>query len=188
MKNLICFTAIAVLVTACNKNNNEPYSYEQSTIYSQSDNANFSAVLLDIKPYILDNNVKKYLVNSTITNVTLKMDENDFGDHNSLSIDTSLITKQIVNNYVVTTEDVSYPVNIPFRTNDQPLTNAGEFSSLLNNRVILSPGFYHCKIASFEIKLANNTIKKISTNITKYIEVKQGMKNQYLGEFEILIK
>ncbi len=181
-------SVMAVLFSACSKPKNQPYSYELSTIYSASNNTNFSSILLDLKPYIMDNGVKKYIVDPVISNVVLKVDDNDFGDQNSLSLDTSIITKQIVNNFFVTAEDITYPVNVPFRTDDKPLTNAGEFSSLLNNIIILSPGFYHCKIASFEIKTANNVTKKVLTNVSNYFEIRSGMKNYYFGAFEILIK
>jgi hypothetical protein len=187
MKKIILPICLAAALCACEKHP-EPYQYEQSTIYSESARSTFGSILLDIRPYILDNNVKKYIVAPVITKVTLKVDDEDFGDYPSLAMDTSVIEKQLVNSYFTTEEAIRYAVIVPFRTNNEPLHTAGQYSALLNNYVVLSPGFYHCRIASFELRLSDNTLKKVVTNITQNFEIKANTKNCYLGEFEILIK
>lgn len=188
MKKITMLLFATTLFTACNKTDKSPYSYERGNIYSESDNTNFSSVLLELKPYIMDNNVKKYIVNAQIDSVLLQLDGENFGKENSLALDTSIVEKETVNNYFVTTDYISYPVNVYFKTEQPSLNTAGEYSSLLNNRVTVSPGFYNCRIASFQIKTASGTIKKVSTNISQFFEVKSGMKNYYLGSFEVLVK
>lgn len=188
MKNLIIPLACALLLGSCNKTKDSPYAYEQSNIYSTSNNVNFGTILLDLRPYVMDNNVKKYVVSPQIKNVSLKVDKFDFGANNSLPIDTSIVAKDLVNNRFVTTEDIKYPVIVNFKTDNEPITTAGQYSDLLNNYVVIGPGFYNCRIYSFDITKADNTTQTVYTNIYHNFEVRSGMGNIYFGTFEVLVK
>ncbi len=186
MKKIILLFSTA-LFFGCTKKDYSPYSYEESTIYSENNKQNFSNIVLSIKPYIMVANTKKYIVNQKINKVTLTINDDDFGYNSSFGLDTSIILKQTINSYLVTDEELVYNAVVPFIRPENATITAGDYSSLLNNFVILRNGFYSCRLNSFEIKLANGTIKKVSTNISRIIEVTSNTTSCSMGSLEVLI-
>jgi hypothetical protein len=185
-KILVLLTTI--ILFGCQKTNNTPYSYEESTIYSNDNKQIFSNIVLSIQPYIIVSGNKKYITNQKITNITLTINEDDFGYNNSFAIDTSIIAnKQIYNNYIVSDNELVYDAVIPFIRPANNTVTAQDYSSLLNNYIILRNGFYSCRLSSFEIMLSNNTIKKIKTNQSKIIEVTGNTTSCFMGIIEVLI-
>jgi hypothetical protein len=143
---------------------------------------------MEIKPYIVVSGVKKYVVSDSIFNVTIKTNADTFGINNSLRIDTNALSNQTSGAYRVTSDDFKYPTRVVFKTDKNIATTAGEYSQLLNRTLVLAPGYYYVNISSFEIKQANGVKKKVSSLAGKTVEIKDGMKNMFLGEFEILVK
>jgi hypothetical protein len=174
---------------SCKKSTEQsPYAYNESTIFSDNNKALFTEFLMEIKPYILVGGVKKYVVSDSIFNVTIKTNADTFGINNSLRVDTNALSNQTSGAYRVTSDDFKYPTRVVFKTDKNIATTAGEYGQLLNRTLVLAPAFYYVNISSFEIKQANGVKKKVSSLAGKTVEVKDGMKNMFLGEFEILVK
>lgn len=185
---LLLLSGIMILLS-CSKEDYYPFPYSnESTIYSESDDTRFREFLIILKPYIEVNNEKKYLVTDTILNVGININGKDWGKFSSFDIDTSLFIKETENKYKVTSDIIKYSVIAPYQTSKDILTMAGEYSDMLNNYLILEPGFYICEIKSFEIKLNDGSKRKIDTFIVELIEIKENSRSTFVGEFEILIK
>ncbi len=189
MKNTFLILLFIGILTSCKKESNSPYTYSsESTIYSESTSTTFKEILFIIKPYIVINNQKEYLVAESINNLSLKVNNSIWGNFQSLTIDTSRIDKKIINNYLVSNSSVQYTVIASQQSDKDTLTTAGEYSDLINNFLTLKPGDYICQIDYFDIKLINSQIKRIYPMITVPLEVKENVKSSYIGEFEIEIK
>lgn len=190
MKN-IRFLLLLLLpfVIACTKDDNEALNYNSSsTIYSDENTTTFREILLVLKPYLLVDGHKKYLVAEEISNVSLTINDKFWGSFDSYTINTSLYgnTSQS-GNYVVSDSMVRYPVIAPYQSLKDTLTTAGEYAQLLNNLFTLEPGFYFCRLTSFEIKDVNGETHSFETNIMQAIEIKENSRSAFLGEFEVLI-
>jgi len=189
MKNTFLILLLIGILTSCKKENNSPYTYSsESTIYSESASTTFKEILFIIKPYVIINNQKEYFVAESINNLSLKVNNNIWGNFQSLTIDTSRIDKMIINNYLVSNSPIQYTVIASQQSDKDTLTTAGEYSDLINNFLTLKPGDYICQIDYFDIKLSNSQIKRIYPMITVPLEVKENVKSSYIGEFEIEIK
>ena len=190
MKNirLLLFLLLPLLM-ACSEDENGPYNYDSSsTIYAEQTTTAFREILLVLKPYVMVDGHKKYVVADKISNVSLTINNKLWGNFNSFAINTSLYgnTSQS-GNYTVSDSMVRYPVIAPYQSLKDTLTTAGEYAQLLNNLVILEPGYYFCRITSFEITDLNGKTHSFETNIMKAIEIKVNSRSSFLGEFEVLI-
>lgn len=189
MKNLFLVLLFIAILISCKKEDNSPYTYSsESTIYSESENTTFKEILFIIKPYIIVNNEKEYVVARYINNISLRVNNSIWGNFQSLMIDTSRIDKKVVNDYLVTNNPIKYTVIAPQQSVKDTLTTAGEYSDLINNFLTLKPGDYICQIDSFDIRLINSQIKRIYPMITVLLAVKENVKSSFIGEFEIEIK
>lgn len=189
--NKLLFTGMILLfltLTGCNKQDYTPYSYSnESTIYSDSKTTQFRELVIIIEPYILIGNEKKYIVTDTIKNVNIKISNKLWGIYNSFGIDTSIFKKEKTTNFYSTNTVTKYSIIAPYKSGNDTLKTAGEYSDLLNNYLTLEPGNYICQIESFDIKQIDGTIKKIKPFIVVPVEVKENSRNAFLGEFEIQI-
>ena len=177
------------VLISCKNGDSSPYTYSsESTIYSETQNTTFKEILFIIKPYIIVDNQKQYLVAKSISNISVRVNNNIWGSFQSLTIDTLRIQKKILNNYFVTNNPVKYSVIAPQQSDKDTLTTAGEYSDLLNNFLTLKPGDYICQIDSFDIGLINSQKKRIYPMITVPLEVKENVGSSFIGEFEIEIK
>jgi hypothetical protein len=170
----------------CKKQDNSPYAYSnESTIYSDSKTTTFRELVIMIDPYILQGNVKEYIVTDTLRNVKILMNNEPWGMFNSFPLDTSLFTKVNLSGMSVTATPVRYSVIAPYTPSNDTLHTAGEYADLLNNFLTLEPGNYICQVESFEIKLSDGTIKKIKPFIVIPVEVKENNRSALVGEFEV---
>ena len=188
MKKVVLILFIFILFNGCQKDNPAPYTYNESTIYSDNSKTLFSEILLILKPYIVSAGQKKYIVSDSIVNVILKLDNDQWGTYSSFPMDTSLIVNYSLSNYLVSDSSVSYSIKIPYQPAKEVLTTAGEYSDLLNNTITLAPGFYFCSIESFEIKYQTGATKKVKPNISAAIEVKANTRSSFMGEFEVKVE
>jgi hypothetical protein len=177
------------LLMACNKDDNEAWNYNSSsTIYSDENATAFSEILLVLKPYVMVDGHRKYVVTDRISNVSLTINNKLWGNFNSFAINTSLYgnTSQS-GNYTVSDSIVRYPVIAPYQSLKDTLTTAGEYAQLLNNLMTLEPGFYFCRLSSFEVRGLSGETHSFETTIVKAIEIKENSRSAFLGEFEVLI-
>jgi hypothetical protein len=111
----------------------------------------------------------------------------EWGLFKSLSIDTSHIQKEIINNHILSNMPIKYAVIAPQQPFKDTLTTAGEYSSLLNNFLVLQPGDYICQVEFFDIKLQSNQYQRVYPMISVPLFVLENSKSSFIGEFEIEI-
>lgn len=184
---LLTFTALFGL-TACDKEYSDAYSYDSSsTIYTRENSTRFRELLLVIKPYLLENGQKKYIVTDAVRNVRLSINSKPWGSFNSLDVNTSLYLNSALGEFRVSDSAVKYAVIAPFQSQKDTLTTAGEYAQLLNNIFMLEPGFYFCKLESFELKDLSGETHFYETSVIQAVEIRENTRSAFLGEFEILI-
>lgn len=189
MKNLrILLFLLLPLLMACEEDNG-PYNYtSESTIYSDENTTSFREILLVLKPYVTVDGHKKYVVADEVSNVSLTINDKFWGSFDSYALNTSLYGNTIQSGiFMVSDSLVRYPVIAPYQITRDTLSTAGEYAQLLNNLMTLEPGFYFCRISSFEVKDVSGVIHSFETNIMQAIEIKENSRSAFLGEFEVLI-
>ena len=185
--NLV-MTLVVMFFASCSKSEESPYSYSsESTIYSTSNKRILRELMFILKPYMIHENTKKYIVVSSITNVKVLINGQEWGIFTSLSIDVSNINKVVADNFYVRTEPVKYVTKAPYVPSNEVLTTAGEYSELLSRYISLQPGGYICQIEYIELTDNNGDTHRAYPLIAEYFEVKENIVSAYLGEFEILI-
>jgi hypothetical protein len=188
MKKSLLIIIISLLFIKCSKQDYSPYSYSnESTIYSDSKTTQFREFVVIIDPYILDGSEKKFIVTDTIKNVTIKISDKLWGIYNSFGIDTSIFINEKLTNFYSTNTVTKYSIIAPYKTSNDNLTTAGEYSDMLNNYLTLEPGAYICQIESFDIKQLDGTLRKVKPFIVVPIEVKENSQSALVGEFEVQI-
>ncbi|MCL2327427.1 MAG: hypothetical protein FWC39_02810 [Bacteroidetes bacterium] len=185
----LCLVVLSMftLLTACSKND-APYSYSsESTIYSTSGKRVLRELMFILKPYVIHENTKKYIVTSSITNVKILINGQEWGVFESFKVDTSRINKQIADNFYVRQEPVKYVTQALYTISNEILTTAGEYSELLERYISLPPGGYVCQIEYIELTDNDGNTHRAYPLTTEYFEVKENIVSAYIGEFEILI-
>jgi hypothetical protein len=185
---LLLLSAIFSL-TACTEEDFTPFTYSsEATIYSQSgEQTRLRELLLVIKPYLLIEGEKKYIVTDSLYNVAISINLKPWGQFFSLPKDPELYSSEPLNSYQVTAAQVKYGVLAPYRSDNDTLTTAGEYAQLLNNFILLEPGFYFCEVESFDIKDVNGNRKTVRTSILETVEIQANSRSAFIGEFEVLV-
>lgn len=186
----ISLLIVSFLFTGCEKDEDlSPYSYQnESTIYSGGSTIQFREILLTIKLFVNTPDGKKYVVTDSLLNVTIKMNEVVWGVMNSLSIDTSAIVKELNNSYFLTEFPVKYNILARYQPSKPVLTTAGEYADMLRSFLILEPGFYFCRIISFQFRMPDGKMKTVVPLISETIEITKDTRSLFLGEFEVEIR
>jgi len=188
--SIVVITALFVAVfTSCSKDDGLSYSYSSEyTIYSASNQRILRELMFILKPYMIHEGVKKYIVVSSIDNINVLINGQEWGKSSSLVVDVSNINKEVAENFYVRMEPVKYVTRAPFvLSTDEILTTAGEYSELLSRYMSLQPGGYICQIEYIELTDNNGDIHRAYPLIAEYFEVKENIVSAYVGEFEILI-
>lgn len=173
---------------SCEKDTTDAYSYNSSsTIYSSENSTRFKELLLVLKPYVMVDGQKKYVVTETVCNVKLSVNGKAWGSFDSYNVNTSLYVNSSQGDYLVSDTAVKYAVVAPYQSLKDTLTTAGEYAQLLNNIFVLEPGFYFCKVESFEVKNLSGVTHKFETPVLQAVEIKENSRSAFLGEFEVLI-
>ncbi|MDR3235845.1 MAG: hypothetical protein LBT48_03860 [Prevotellaceae bacterium] len=188
MKHLFLFSnwlllGCACLLGACSDAGIDP------AIYSPVNKTVFSEIILFLKPYVVNNNQKHYVVTDSLRNIVIKINNKTWTANHSYSIDTAYVNhKSTVGSYRVTTESLSYPLLLNVVTYPDKFNTAGEYADLLNNFFNLEPGIYICQIHSFDLSTAGGQAATINTPTLSFpLEVKADQRSANLGEFEIEI-
>ena len=186
--NKLCIVFVIMFLLACDKGNETDYSYSsESTIYSSSQKTILRELMFMLKPYLFHEGTKKYIVVSSITNVKVLINGQEWGIFQSFEVDVSRINKEEVNNFYVRSEPVKYVTQAPYLISSQILTIAGEYSELLSRYISLQPGGYICQIEYIELIDNNGYTHRAYPLIAEYFDVKENTVSAYIGEFEILI-
>lgn len=182
--------AILLLLSACSKDDDyQGYSYNENTIYSESNKTQFTEVIAFISPYILSNGEKKYVVVDNLKDITVSINDRSWTSEKSYGIETALVNNKVLeNDFWVTSEKMVYPIVVNVRIQPEVFTTAGEYASLLNNYYTLSPGTYVCHIKSFNIASNSGVSKSVyMPNTYLPLEIKESQVSANIGQFEILI-
>lgn len=165
------------------------YSYfSESTIFSSDTSVTFREVLLVIRPFMLENSVKKYIVTDTLLNVRVKMNNTLWSVTRSLFLDTTAVEGSASGNFMVTDTPLKYSIIAGYQPQKDTLTTAGEYSELLRGFMIIEPGVYFCRVESFEFRMNDGNLKKVVPLISEMIEITEDTRSLFLGEFEVEIK
>jgi hypothetical protein len=186
---IVLFIFDLLLLTSCYKGDGYLYQYDEPTIYSASDKVVFSEIVLFLKPFVNDGAQKKYIVTDSLRNIVIKINNRVWTTPNSYGLDTMHVNnKASVNNYRVTPEAVTYPVQINVVSYPEVFETAGQYADLLNNYFYLNPGIYICQLQSFDVKnVSGNTVTIYTPSISLPLEIKPDQRSVNLGEFEVLI-
>ncbi len=186
---ILAFFIISALWSCTKTTDEKPFTYDnEQTIYSYSNQSVLREILFIIKPFVIINQTKKYLLTDTLYNIKVEINNKPWGTCNSIGLDTSIYTSNSFDNLILTNDSVKFPVICKLTPTKTLLTTAGEYSDLLNNFFTLEPGFYFCSIRSFDIKTNTGETKTYKANIVVPIEVTNNTKSLFLGEFEVLLE
>ncbi len=183
--------AMMISFFACSEDDSSAgYSYNDPTIYSSSNKTLFSEVIFFLKPYVEENDIRKYIVTDTLFNISLKINNQYSYLSYSLPMDTLHIEgKESSGNFRTTSTDIHYPVIMNVDVKPESFNTAGQYANLLNNYFTLSPGVYVCQIISFDIKTSSGITTTVYTPSLSFpLEVKENTTSSNLGEFAIPVK
>lgn len=184
MKKMI-IPLLAILFSACSKDDFSRFYYEDETIYSQSNKVKLSEVVVFISPYIPDDNIKQYIVIDQLKNIKISIAGKTYIGESSYKIDTDLIQdKKIIADYETSQNKIIYPTSISTIVSKSNITTAGEYAELLSDFDVLPAGTYICQIQSFEI---NGKMINIPSTFVP-ITIDHSVASVNLGEFEIKIQ
>ena len=185
---VVITTLFVVVFTSCSEDGGLPYSYSsESTIYSTSNQHILRDLMFILKPYMIHEGVKKYIVVSSIDSINILINGQEWGKSSSLAVDVSNINKTVMENFYVRTEPVKYVTKAPFVLSNEILSTAGDYSELLSRYMSLQPGGYICQIEYIELTDNNGDTHRYYPLIAEYFEVIENIVSAYVGEFEILI-
>ena len=193
MKTKILFiSTVLQFLFSCSSDDDYGYSSSYSyaneyAIYETTDETVFREFVLILKPYVMINGAKQYLVTDSLSNVNIKINDKDWGVFTSLDVEPALFDTEENNGMAFTDEPVKYAVLAPYQTSKDTLTTAGEYSNLLNKQFTLEPGIYIFEIESFDFKMSDGTIKTVKTPVVEPVEITENTRNIFVGEFEIKI-
>lgn len=182
---ILCFI-LTVIFSACSKNDTSPYTYSsQATIFSEDEEVTFRELVFMIRPFVISEGEIKYVVTDSIFNVEVSINDEPWGNFESLGLNTSVFDTEVLGDLLVTDALVKYPVIAPFQSKKDTFNLAGEYADLLNNYLVLEPGAYICEIESFEMLLQNGDIKHVETYIVEHIQIGEDVVSVFLGEFDV---
>jgi hypothetical protein len=187
-KARLIIVAAMLVLTSCSKGDSVLYRYDEPTIYSSSDEVAFSELILFLKPVVYEGVQKKYVVADRLRNIVVKVNNRAWTAPASYELDT-LHTgdRSTLGRYRVTSEPVSYPVQIDVVSYPEAFRTAGEYADLLNNYFYMPPGAYICQVSSFDVPSISGTATIYTPSISFPIEIKAGQRSLSIGEFEVVV-
>lgn len=182
----LCFA----FLSSCGNDDYSRYSYDDPTIYSNSDKVTLSELVLFLSPYIEKGGQKHYVVVDSLQNLKINVNKRQIIAGKSYELDTSrLPDTEIVGGYLTTTEKINYPFVINIRIEPENPQTAGDYSDILNKYFVLPPGTYVSQIVSFDVLASDESVNTIYTPSLSFpLEVKENQASAGLGEFEVRIK
>ncbi|HAD98066.1 MAG TPA: hypothetical protein DCG19_11715 [Cryomorphaceae bacterium] len=171
----------------CDKYDGNPYSYDQQSIFSESGDNLFREFVLLLKPYILENGERRYVVCDSLLEVEIHINGREWGEFASLDIDAQSYDPTTFQGYKVSNSEVKYAVIAPYALPEDTLQTAGEFAGLINSLHILKPGDYIAEVPKFKIRRADGGITTVRANITEWVRVTENSTSAFIGEFEIAL-
>ena len=183
----LLFCLPAVLMVSCAKGDYSSYSYNEETIFSNSDKTLFTEVMFFVTASTEIGGEKHYIFADNLRNLEIEVNGRRWAANHSERLDTvNLRGKQTAGIYRTTTDKVSFPFVINVRPDTGNPQTAGDYSDLLNNYVTLPPGSYLCRIRSFDIPLREGAVSTVYTPwLNLALEVRENTAATNLGNFEI---
>ncbi len=178
---------VSQLLFSCSQDSDSGY-YNNPATYTESNTVRCTEVILLIAPYTNDGGAKKFVVANQISNLNISINGSAIAPMPSYIVDTlHLRNKTTVNGFRVSDDMVQFAVEANVTTTTGNPETAGDYASMLNNRLTLDPGSYIFQIVSFDIMQANGTLKTVYPNITTSLEIKENYSSGYAGTFEVSV-
>ncbi|MBN2682160.1 MAG: hypothetical protein JXR58_06600 [Bacteroidales bacterium] len=188
-KLIIVFLALSsFLLHNCSENEglySNPTYYNESTIYSANNKADFREILCIINLTSDDGTGEKYVVSPQINEIVFTVNDNLWGKFSTSTIDTSTVNYYISGNLILSNQSINYPLVAKFIPENDTLTLAGEYANLLLDFSVIEPGTYLCRIESLKFTDANSDTISVYPHITIPFEVEDGAISTYIGTFNI---
>lgn len=165
----------------------DPTYYNESTIYSANNNADFREILCIINLTSNDGTGDKYVVSPQISELVFTVNDKPWGKFNSSIIDTSTVNYIQSGNLLLSNQSLNYPLVARFIPENDTLTMAGEYANLLLDFSVIEPGTYLCRLESLKFTDANSDTICVYPHLTIPFEVEEGAISTFLGTFNIPI-
>ena len=181
MKKIFSLFLLGIFIIGCN---DDDYSSENLNVISDSQDVPFKEIIFLVN---LKTNDSTYVVVKEIDSINIYVNTFSWAKLNSASIDTTKISKFIVNNRFESNNKISYLVVAKQALTQSNFNTAGDYAQYLNSLYELQPGEYACLIESFQITLNDSTTVKYYPYSYKSFRVESNMRSVFIGEFDINI-
>lgn len=181
MKKIFALMLLGIFIIGCN---DDDYSSENLNVISDSQDVPFKEIIFLVN---LKTNDSTYVVVKEIDSINIYVNTFSWAKLNSASIDTTKISKFIVNNRFESNNKISYLVVAKQELIQSNFNTAGDYAQYLNSLYELQPGEYACLIESFQITLNDSTTVKYYPYSYKSFRVESNMRSVFIGEFDINI-
>lgn len=182
MKKFISILFIIFLFIGCD--GNDDYYDGNMNVISESEDVPFKEIIFLVN---LKTNDSTYVVVKEIDSINIYVNTLSWAKLNSASIDTTKISKFVVNNRFESNNKISYLVVAKQKISQINFNTAGDYAQYLNSLYELQPGEYACLIESFQITLNDSTTVKFYPYSYKSFRVEPNMRSVFIGEFDINI-
>lgn len=181
-KRLFYIVLAVLTLTGCS--GEDELNDADRNVVSGDDTVNIEELLLFISVKITDD---AYLVIQSVDSINIYINNRYWNKTNSEPLDTSKIDKQLVGNQYVSANKIAYLVMAPQDIKEPDFDTAGDFADYLNATYELEPGDYACFIESFQLTLADNTVKTYYPMQYISFTVDENSKSAFIGEIELKI-
>lgn len=182
MKKIFSLFLLGIFLIGCNFD--DDYFYADSNVIPDSKDVPFKEIIFLTN---LKTNDSTYVVVKEIDSINIYVNTFSWAKLNSTSIDTTKISKFIVNNRFESNNKISYLVVAKQEIPQSNFNTAGDYAQYLNSLYELQPGEYACLIESFQITLNDSTTVKYYPYSYKSFRVESNMRSVFIGEFDINI-
>lgn len=154
MKKIFSLLLLGIFLIGCNLDDN---SSADLNVISDRKDIPFKEIIFLIN---LKTNDSNYVVVKEIDSINIYVNTFAWAKLNSASIDTTKISKFIVNNRFESNNKISYLVFAKQENTQSNFNTAGDYAQYLNSLYELQLGEYACLIESFQITLNDSTTVK----------------------------
>lgn len=165
MKKIFSLLLLGIFLIGCNL---DDYSSADLNVISDSKDIPFKEIIFSIN---LKTNDSNYVVVKEIDSINIYVNTLSRAKLNSASIDTTKISKFIVNNRFESNNKISYLVVAKQELTQSNFNTAGDYAQYLNSLYELQSGEYACLIESFQNTLNDSTTVKYYSYFYKSFRV-----------------
>jgi len=165
MKKIFSLLLLGIFLIGCNLDDN---SSADLNVISDIKDIPFKEIIFLIN---LKTNDSNYVVVKEIDSINIYVNTFAWAKLNSACIDTTKISKFIVNNRFESNNKISYLVVAKQELTQSNFNTAGDYAQYLNSLYELQPGEYACLIESFQNTLNDSTTVKYYSYFYKSFRV-----------------